>query len=311
MQVTALLDAYSVAGRGGCLVHLISRDLANWEQDAEPFLIPGFSDVPECPDYFFWNGWYYLVFSNGGVARYRMSRQPLGPWSRPTVDILDGGFSRVMKTAAFTGNRRIGVSWLGGRVGDKDNGAQQFAGNAVFRELVQHADGTLGSCFPPEMIPQGKETFAPLPDALTTGTQCKPGNVQLDAPHGLAAALLKKSPRNFRITAEVSGGSGTGVFGLRLRHSGDRAYPASTKQYDVCLDPTEKTVRLHSQVITRVEGMQQPFRLDLIAVDSIIDLCVDNRRCLIDRCPEQHGDGLLFYAWNTTATFKNIRITSL
>ncbi|MFH0797481.1 MAG: hypothetical protein V2A65_10610 [Candidatus Omnitrophota bacterium] len=310
MLVTALLDDYPLAGRGGCLEHLVSRNLVNWEHK-EPFLIPGFVDVPECPDYFFWNGWYYLVFSNGGVARYRMSRQPLGSWSRPTVDILDGGFSLVMKTAAFTGNRRIGVSWLGGRVGEKDSGAQEFAGNAVFRELVQHADGTLGTRFLPEMLPQGRETFTPAPDALTTGTQCKPGNVRLDAPHGMEAALLKGVPRNFRITAEISGVSGTGVFGLRLRRSGNRTDYAIDRGYDVCLDPTSKTVQLHAQVITRVEGLQHPFRLDLIAVESLIDLCLDNRRCLIDRCPEQQGDSLLFYAWDAAATFNNIRITAL
>ena len=305
MLVTALQDDYPVAGRGGCLAHLVSRDLANWEH-REPFLVPGFQDVPECPDYFSWNGWYYLLFSNGGVARYRMSRQPSGPWSRPRVDILDGGAARVMKTAAFAGGRRMGVSWLGTRVEDKDGGALQFGGNALFRELVQHADGTLGTRFPPEMTPQGTEVLAPAPTALTAGAHGSAGSVRLNAPQGLEAAVLAGMPRNFRITAQVSGVSGTGVFGLRLRYAGDRAGSG----YDVCLDPAEQTVRLHSQVLTRVEDLALPFRLDVVAMDSIIDLCIDNRRCLIDRCPEQHGDSLLFYAWNAAVRLDDLRVTA-
>jgi len=58
--------------------------------------------APECPDYFAWNGWYYLLFSSDGVTHYRIAHQPLGPWTRPAVDSFDGPAARVMKTAAFT-----------------------------------------------------------------------------------------------------------------------------------------------------------------------------------------------------------------
>lgn len=306
MLVTALLDDPPVAGRGGCLAQCVSRDLVTWEPCA-PMLIPGFPDVPECPDHFSWNGWYYLVFSNGGVARYRMSRHPLGPWARPHVDTLDGGAARVMKTAAFTGGRRLGASWLAWRAGDKDGGSMLFGGNAVFRELVQHADGTLGTRFPPEMLPRGGTVSVPTPLALSTGTRCAPGTVDLDAPRGMEAALLKGVPRNFRLTADVSASSGPGMFGLRIRVSDGRA----DRGYDLCLDPAGETVCLYSQTITRVAALERPLRLELVAVDSVIDVCIDNRRCLIDRCPEQQGDGLLFYAWNAAVSFSNIQITAL
>jgi hypothetical protein len=212
-----------------------------------------------------------------------------------------------MKTAAFTGNRRLGVSWIGTRVGDKDDGALQFGGNAVFRELVQHSDGTLGTRFPPEMSPPGREASGPEPVALTSGTQCKPGSVVLDAPHGLEAALLRGLPLDFRMTADVSGADGMGAFGLRIRRDGTNA----DSGYDLCFDQTEQTARLHSQVLARVKDLRRPFRIELIAVDSIIDVCIDHRRCLIDRCPEQQGDGLLFYAWNKAVSFDNIRVTAL
>lgn len=82
-----------------------------------------------------------------------MSRSPFGPWLRPPVDTLDGALARVMKTAAFGADRRIGVAWLGTRAGDKDDGKPQWGGHLLCREIIQHPDGTLGSKFVPEMTP--------------------------------------------------------------------------------------------------------------------------------------------------------------
>ncbi|MBM3190199.1 MAG: glycosyl hydrolase, partial [Chloroflexi bacterium] len=41
MLVTACLEDYAVAGRGGCLAYLVSHDLRSWEVQ-EPFLVPGY-----------------------------------------------------------------------------------------------------------------------------------------------------------------------------------------------------------------------------------------------------------------------------
>lgn len=120
---------------GGCLAHLTSADLRNWEQQ-EPFLVPGYCDQPECSDYFYWNGWYYLIFSNFGTARYRMSRQPFGPWLRPEVDELDSLEIRVPKTAEYRG-RLISIGFL-------DRLPKGYAGNAITHELFQREDGSLG-----------------------------------------------------------------------------------------------------------------------------------------------------------------------
>lgn len=145
LATTALVDPAQPARSEGCLAQLVSRDLRHWEQ-REPFYVPGGADHPECPDYFAWNGWYYLLFSLQGVARYRLSRQPFGPWLTPPVDTLDGPQMRVMKTGAYHGNRRIGVVF----VPDRPNG---YAGVIVFREIIQHPDGTLTTAWPAELTP--------------------------------------------------------------------------------------------------------------------------------------------------------------
>jgi hypothetical protein len=126
----------------GCLAHLTSRDLRHWELD-RPFLILDDPTHPECPDYFTWRGWHYLVFSLHGIARYRMSRQPLGPWEIPADDRLDPTDARVMKTAAFTGDRRLGVAFMAEGGG--------WGGTLCIRELAQRPDGTLATRWPAEL----------------------------------------------------------------------------------------------------------------------------------------------------------------
>ena len=152
MLVTACLDPVPIYDRGGCLAHFVSTDLERWEL-TEPFIIPGLVGVPECPDYFHWNGWYYLTFLIGGWARYRMSRGPFGPWLRPRVDTIDGPGVNAMKTAVFGRDRRIGVGFLRTNRDNRDDGGYGYAGNAVFREIIQNPDGTLSTNFPREMIP--------------------------------------------------------------------------------------------------------------------------------------------------------------
>ncbi len=143
MLVTTGLADPPAGGEGGCLAELVSRDLRSWEQRG-PFLVPGLPGQPECPDVFEWRGWHYLLFSNGGVTRYRMSRGPLGPWERPGVDVFGGPDVMVMKTAAFAGDRRIGAAFTRG---------EGYGGRLVLREILQKSDGTLVSAWPPELTP--------------------------------------------------------------------------------------------------------------------------------------------------------------
>lgn len=60
----------------GCLAHYVSRDMEKWDECEEPIYTVSNSDQPECPDYFKYNGKYYLVFSIRGRARYLVSNKP-------------------------------------------------------------------------------------------------------------------------------------------------------------------------------------------------------------------------------------------
>jgi len=262
--------------------------------------------VPECPDFFEWNGWYYLIFSNHTVARYRMSRSPFGPWLRPVVDTFDSDISRVLKSAAFSGNRRLGVTFLPTRKDGKNDGELLYAGNAVFREIIQFDDGTLGSKFPPEMIPPGGSPGTLSFDLLTEGATQHENDVRLESLEGFSAGRVADVPRDFRLSMEVTAQPNTGSFGLLLR--GSEGFEGSC---ELRFLPFAAHVELGSQTISGVEGLSEPFRLEVVVKDDIFDVCIGARRCLIQRAPEANGDRLFFFCRNGQVSFENIELREL
>jgi len=127
----------------GCLAHLTSVDLQSWQQKTT-FLVLDFEDQPECSDYFQFNGWYYLIFSNYGSAHYRMSRTPFGPWLKAENDVLGYKECRVPKTAIFNGNRIIVAGFI-------VFPHARYAGEVIVYEALQNEDGTLSFVTPKEL----------------------------------------------------------------------------------------------------------------------------------------------------------------
>ena len=66
-----------------------------------------------------------------------------------------------------------------------------------------------------------------------------------------------------------------------------------------------------SSAIYDVEGLDHTFTLDIIAKDDIIDVCVDNRRTLVNRVSELKGDRIFFFCQNGAVTFNSIEIRPL
>lgn len=116
----------------GCLAHLVS-DTAYFDRFEDCGVVFEQSDgnQPECPDFFKFGEYYYLVYSIGGAARYMYSREPFCNMVRPPDDKIPCG--RVPK-AAFLGERCIFAGFV------TDCG---YAGDVVFAEAVQNEDGTL------------------------------------------------------------------------------------------------------------------------------------------------------------------------
>ena len=268
LVTTSLVDA---GPYGGCLAHLTSPDLESWTQ-REPFIVPGYADQPECSDYFEWNGWYYLVFSNFATARYRMSRQPFGPWIRPEIDELDALEVQVPKTAAF-GGRRFSTGFLARR-------PRTYAGNAVTHELYQREDGTLGAKHLEEILPP------------TVPAAC-PERLQLDAGAGRTARALPPSARGFRLKARMVPERPGALMGLCVAVDGH--------EYRVEMNPAAGTVAVirpgesfsygGGRDLLRGVSFDGGVAFDCIVRGDILDMALSGGRVLTMRLDHSAEDG--------------------
>lgn len=292
---------YSVDSNQGVLVHLTSKDLKTWKVN-DPILT-GQRDVPECPDYFKWNGWYYLLYSQGGNTPYLMSRKPFGPWVEPKFQAFDEDWSNVVKTAEFPNGRRIAASWIPSKRDNKDNGDERFGGCILLREVIQLKDGTLTTKFPKEVIPKtGKVLNLELiPDQKAK--KMSDNQYVIEALGSIGSLHSGNVPVNCRITFEVNPLGTNEDLGLYLR-STDKA----SEGYKLSFSANKQTVSLANTKIDAVSGLDKPFKVDIIMKDDIIDVSINEQRCIVNRLIERKGESICFYAKHGKAIFKNIKI---
>ncbi|PSR53542.1 hypothetical protein AHMF7605_08395 [Adhaeribacter arboris] len=288
----------------GSLVHMTSKDLKKWDVKAP--VLTGQRSVPECPDYFKWNDWYYLIYGDAGDTYYVKSKNPYGPWEQPDDQALIEEWSNVAKTAEFKNNRRIVAAWIPSRKENKDHTNEMFGGNAVFRELVQHPNGTLGTKFPPEMLPENNSlvTLKLAKDSLVQSSS--ENSFVIKAPNGVGTAHYENIPADCRITFEIEPTGTNEEYGLLLRSNEKGA-----DGYKLSFSASQQIVRLHDTEIYSVEGLDKPIKVDIIMKDGIIDVDVNNQRCLVNRLPEQKGNVLWFFAKHGQVKFKSIKVLPL
>lgn len=115
----------------GCLAHYVSRDMEIWEEIETPIYIAPGKDQPECPDYFFYNGKYYLIFSLRGRAHYMVSDKPFEGFVMPSDPIIP--CSSVPKGAEWDGRLIFtGFKGLGG-----------YGGSMTFKAATSKENGEL------------------------------------------------------------------------------------------------------------------------------------------------------------------------
>jgi len=313
LLVSASLTDYTIPERGGCLAHLVSPDLRRWELQ-DPFLSPDYMGVPECPDFFAWNGWYYLIFSNWGLARYRRSRSPLGPWEAPPVDTFDGPQAAVMKTAAFGSDRRLGAAFLPSLEGDRDDGARLYAGNVVFREIIQDDDGTLWSGFVPEMLPAARQALRPEIVPVAGEVETAGEAIALRNAAGLAVAALPGVGREVRLTARLTPTMPTAAYGVAVRGEGHFAsgyqvrLSPQLRRVEICRTNAGPTPEPSRNALLGVDGLDGPVTLDIVCYEDIVDVCVDGRRCLVARLPELRGGTAFLFAQNGAVRVEGLQV---
>lgn len=296
----------ALAGFGGYLIHLVSTDLKNWKEIESP--LHGQRGTPECADYFKWNDWYYLLYSIGGHTYYLKSKETYGPWIYPESQALIEYFGSVYKTAPFKGGRRIAVAYSPCRKDDKDNGDRIWGGTLLLRELVQEPDGDFSIRFLNEVLPAMSPIAVPAigttsPEKVVSVSD---GVIRMDAAGDIGISTLNDLPDNYRITMTIEPKGNYEELGLFLRATDGRR-----NGYRLELNPNNHTVLMHNTSIHAVDGLNGPIVLDVIVNGEFFDVSVNNKRCVLNRLPEQKGKNLFFYVKNGNAVIRDIQIQEI
>ena len=294
----------------GILAHYISRDLEHWEVQS-PFLSPGDGSVPECPEHFYWNGFWYLVYSQGAQMEYRISEHPLGPWRRARRDTIEDGRNlSVPRTAAFRDGRRLAVGFLSWRSAERDDAGYVYAGSAIFREIRQDADGTLTTRFVPEMM---QATGPPI--LLPPGDGVLAGETPLSAPDGVSIARVAETPIDCVIKVKLTPAPNTGQYGLLLRVDAQM-----DRGYRLCFLPGEKRMLLQrwpegygrpAATLYALDGLDDTVTIVVCMKGSIIDICVNEQRTLVERFFERQGTHLGLFARSGAVRIEQISIAPI
>lgn len=127
-----ILTTSFIEAEAGCLAHLTSTDLNNWKEEEKPiYIAPKGMGEPECPDYFYKDGFYYLVYSLKGKGYYLYSENPFTDWIEPNEPIIP---CKSVPKAAVWNNRLIFTGFK------EENG---YAGTMTFLEAEVSKNGEL------------------------------------------------------------------------------------------------------------------------------------------------------------------------
>jgi beta-fructofuranosidase len=272
-----------------------SEDLKNWKDEGD-FWAPNLYHTHECPDLFYLNGWWYLIYSeysDRNLTRYVMSRDLKGPWLLPDDDAFDGRAYYAAKTAGDE-NGRFLFGWVPTKTNEEDMGAWQWGGSLLTHQLMQRPDGTLG-CMLPATI---RESMICQTEVSETFSVC--------GAFGRADELLFPSDGPCLLELTLSFSAGTKSFGITLCQ--DFAVKNGYKYEFV---PGENTLRfdavskqMNCQNLCRPLALiaEKEIRLSLLISEGIAVLYTDEGTALSSRMYEVSGGDLGIYAVGGTIT---------
>lgn len=278
----------------------VSDDLVHWTETKELASLSrqmrsADGNYWSCCSYFHWNQWRYF----SSICRYRMSKSPAekAQWLDPEVQGLDDNVA-VPEIAAFTGNRFLCAGFLGGL---------PYGTMTVFRELVQHPDGTLGMKFPAEMVPSSGPPIRLDRVSADDGASGDAQTLRIAAGDAVKRIVFSGLPRNARITLRAKAATDTQEFGLAMR-----AKTIDGPCNAVFLRPRDQQVQIdHGPQIRNVPGLDGTITLDIVVKDDWVDVCVDNRRTLIGHVADLDGDQLVLFCKNGEVAVDGLEVRPL
>lgn len=249
--------------RRGCVGLCKSDDLRAWKCYPPLYAPHACMSAYECPDLFFMNGWWYLIFSqftDRFQTVYRMSRSLDGPWIRPRVDSFDGRAFYAAKSGSDGAHRYL-YGWNPTRTQNTwrfnpdtrhegyDYNTFDWGGSMIVHELWQHEDGTLGvrpiPALSGAMTVRSALRWTPMNGEWAVGEE-----ISVDSPQAYASLLsVNQVPEVCRFSMSFTFRPGTDRVMLALQVDEEFA-----RGYYFCFEPKRGRVEFKSALRMHEQG---------------------------------------------------------
>ena len=325
-----------VTARQGCVGLCTSDDLHHWTCQ-QPIYAPHASmSAYECPDMFFMNGWWYLVFSqftDRFATCYRMSRSPRGPWIRPQVDTFDARAFYAAKTGT-DGVHRYLYGWNPSKTQNTwgfnpdqypgyDYNTWDWGGSMIVHELWQREDGTLAV----KPVPALSQALTVRNDVrwkpMNGSWQVSEAGLAVQTP-GVYAEILSRNevPETAELKFTFSFTEGTQRVGLALQVDEDFA-----NGYYFYFDPKRQRVEFKGPLRMFEQGgwtfpfdvelerplslkPNQTYQVRLFVDETVMCLYVNDEVALTTRGYDLHNRSFALVVDDGSAKFSPVQLTT-
>ena len=325
-------------GRRGCVGLCKSADLHHWEC-CEPLYAPHASMAAyECPDMFYENGWWYLIFSqftDRFQTIYRMSRSCHGPWKRPKTDSFDGRAFYAAKSCG-DGNHRYLFGWNPTRTQNTwnfdpdpnhegyDYKTYDWGGTLIPHEIYAREDGTLAVRPNPALKEvlsiQNDVKWAPMNGAWEIGET----SAVVDTPYAYASALSENDvPHQGCLALDFTFSEGTERFAVALQVDEEFA-----RGYYFYLDPKRQRLEYKSAIRMHEQGgwtfqydveLERPLELipgktysmEIYIDESVMEVYVGGTTALSVRAYDLHDRKFGLAVSDGKVRFENIQLITM
>jgi hypothetical protein len=175
------------------------------------------------------------------------------------------------------------------------------------------------------MIPASGAPVRLSPGEQRANVSMSSNNLHVISKDGFEFGTLVGIPQDVRITFRVNPQAGANSFGICVRGEGAwergcelRFFPGARRvQYGSAISggrvPDLKRNGYGSDFgIAGVDGLNEPFTVDMIVRDDFVDTCIDQRRTIITkRTDRPGGDRIFFFVDRGDVSFEDIVIRPL
>lgn len=313
----------------GVIARYTSTNLLNWT--AAPVLYTGGNTnffMMECPQLFKMGSTYYLLFSDtdSKSVYYRKSASLTGPWSTPTGSSrFEGNGFYGAKVLTDTYGDTYMQAWLHRREGNTDAGAWKWGGNLITHKLYQLANGDLAITMPHALKSYLQTQTLPIVKnsqwGNVTNTIPNTQSYQLISPANNDVANVLYDPiqqTRYKISATVSYSSAAKDFGFMLgacdgfnQFYSLRFVPGQNRfSFDLTNRSTLTTTTVATADVPFPLQPNTDYTVDIVEENSVVVVYLNNVAALTARVYKAPKTSWGIFTDNSTATFKNIVVTT-